>query len=514
MTSLDQSRSAFRFAQLSCRCPDSAAGCWLTGPLARWGDARGIGIAGDGMDRTGRAGFRVGVLVAASSMLAVPLVALATNPAAAALTSRTLTGTGDLVLRADNNATTVGVGYWDQVIRVAVAGGPMTEYPRAQVRRVLFYGGSGNDEINAASLEIPVVANGGGGDDVLLGGSGADQLIGGAGGDTLRGNGGDDTLIAIDNGTTDTVIGGSGRDAIWTDVTGNRSDTVTDLAAEDMDNAISAFANAGADRTLDGDAIADPGTTGGRGYASFAGGALFPVGGPTGRDPRQGGLSDCKTMSALSAIPANTASGRAWPVRGRVADFGDGTYGVRLADTFYRIDPDFPVGRGGAIAYAKLTTTGALWPALVEKALAYFESPAGAPSYAALNSGGSVRVFSAFGSADTGSPKIKSFASSANDLGSKLFAKWNAYQNVTISLSGGHTTRLVDRHAYTLWQVKRNRAGRVTAVVLRNPWGTDTGNRRPGYTDAHPNDGIVTVTPAQIYAGKAGGRVNWGSRIL
>lgn len=466
------------------------------------------------MDRMAGRAVRLGATLAAAAMVAATIIGLAAGPASAALSSRTLTNSGDLVLRADNTPTTVGVGYWDQVIRVAVSGGPMTEYPRAQVRRVLFYGGSGDDEINAASLQIPVVATGGGGDDVILGGSGDDQLVGGAGADTLRGNAGDDTLIAIDNGTTDTVIGGAGRDAIWSDVTGNRRDTVTDLAAEDMDNAVTAFANAGADRTLNGDAIPDPATTAGRGYASFAGGPLFPTGGPSGRDPRQGGLSDCKTISALSAIPSNTASGKAWPVRGRIADLGDGTYGIRLANSFYRIDPDFPVGRRGSIAYAKLTTSGALWPALAEKALAYFESPGGAPSYAALNSGGSVQVFSAFGSADTGSPKIKSFASSASDLGTKLYAKWNAYQNVTISLSGGHTTGLVDRHAYTLWQVKRNRAGRVTQVVLRNPWGTDTGSRKPGYSDAHPNDGIVTVKPAQIYAGKAGGRVSWGSRII
>lgn len=456
---------------------------------------------------------RIWQALVVAATLAIPPTLLAVESAHAALSSRTLTPAGDLVLVADGAATSVGVGYWDDVVRVAVSGGAITEYPVGQVRRVIFQGGSGDDNFNAAGMLVPVIASGSGGNDTLLSGSASDVLNGGPGADTVRGNDGDDTLVLVDNGVSDTAIGGTGRDAIWTDVTGGQRDTVQDLTGEDMNNAIARFANRGADRTLNGDSVPDPTTTGGRNYASFAGNPLFPATGPSGRDPRQGSLSDCKTISALSAVPHNTPSGNAWPIRSRMADFGDGTFGIRLDTDFYRLDADLPVASNGRPAYAKLAADDSLWVALAEKAMAYKMAPAGAPAYSVLNSSGSHRVFAAYGSGATGTPLIKNFASSARQLGSKLFTKWNTFENVTITLSGGHTTRLVDRHAYTVWQVNRNGAGRVTTLVLRNPWGTDTGNRNPGYVDANPSDGIVTVTPAQVYAGKAGGRVNWGTRI-
>lgn len=455
--------------------------------------------------------------VAVGMAVVAPAISLVASPAQAALFSRALEANGDLVLRADNVGTSVGVGYWDDRIRVAQASGATTEYPTNQVRRVVFHGGSGNDSLNAASMTIPVVAYGNGGNDTLIGGSVADYLNGGPGSDTLRGNGGDDTIVAIDNGTSDTVIAGSGRDAIWTDVSGGNRDGVSDLAAEDLNNAVSSFFN-GADRTLNGDAIADPTTTGGRAYARFPGRPLFGNSGPSGRDVRQGALSDCKTMSALSALPHNTVSGSAWPVRSRIVDFGDSTFGVRLGNRYVRIDADLPVNNvaNGAIpanvAYGGLGPNESLWVALAEKAMAYDQSPVGAPDYASLNSSGSHDVFAAFGSSSTGTPLINNFASSATDLGNKLYQRWNSYQNVTISLVGGHTTGLPGGHAYTVWEVQRNAAGTVTALVLRNPWGTDTGSGNPGYVDANPNDGIVTVTPAQVWSGN-GSRINWGTRI-
>ncbi len=469
------------------------------------------------MDRSGKCRGRHWWAAAVGMAIAVPAIGLVANPAQATLSSRALEANGDLVLRADNTETSVGVGYWDDRIRVAVAGGPMTDYPADRVRRLVFHGGSGGDRLDAASLRVPVVAHGNGGNDTILGGSAPDHLNGGTGSDTLRGNGGDDTIIAVDNGTGDTVIGGSGRDAIWTDVTGGNRDRVSDLAGEDMNNAVTSFFN-GADRTLNGDSIVDPATTGGRTYARFSNRPLFGTSGPSGRDVRQGALSNCKTMSALSALPQNTVSGNAWPVRSRMVDFGDGTYGVRLGNRYVRIDADLPVGlpADGAVAdnvsYGQLGPNESLWVALAEKAMAHDRSPAGAPDYASLNSSGSHHVFAAFGSSSTGTPLLNEFASDAADMGNKLYQRWNSYQNVTISLVGAHTTGLPGGHAYTVWQVQRNAAGTVTALVLRNPWGTDVGSGNPGYSDANPGDAIVTVTPAQVWAGQ-GSRINWGTRI-
>ncbi len=73
---------------------------------------------------------------------------------------------------------------------------------------VTFYGGRGDDTLDATAADGPVVAFGGMGDDALTGGAFADRLIGGSGDDVLQGGGGADRLR-----------GGSGDDAfVYTDV--------------------------------------------------------------------------------------------------------------------------------------------------------------------------------------------------------------------------------------------------------------------------------------------------------
>jgi Ca2+-binding RTX toxin-like protein len=65
---------------------------------------------------------------------------------------------------------------------------------------------AGDDVINASGLEadaVPLVADGGDGDDVLLGGQGNDTLAGGAGDDVLLGSPGNDIL---DGGPGDNVV--------------------------------------------------------------------------------------------------------------------------------------------------------------------------------------------------------------------------------------------------------------------------------------------------------------------
>ena len=61
--------------------------------------------------------------------------------------------------------------------------------------RIIFNAGNGNDLLVNDS-DIPVIARGGNGDDLLLGGSDNDVLGGGMGNDLLLGGGGEDLLLA------------------------------------------------------------------------------------------------------------------------------------------------------------------------------------------------------------------------------------------------------------------------------------------------------------------------------
>ena len=117
----------------------------------------------------------------------------------------------------------------------------------------------------------------------------------------------------------------------------NGSYDSANVAADDFDNRVAAFAN-GADRTLNGDDIFDPTAPVGAWYVDQPNRPLFATSGPSGSDIFQGPISDCKVVSSLSAIAHNTPGGDAFPIRRAMADFGDGTFGVRLNGRFYRVD--------------------------------------------------------------------------------------------------------------------------------------------------------------------------------
>lgn len=80
--------------------------------------------------------------------------------------------------------------------------------------RATFFGGDGNDLINAAGApaSLSVTLIGQLGNDTLTGGAGSDVLQGGEGNDALSGSGGDDTLAG--QAGTDTLTGGAGSDAL------------------------------------------------------------------------------------------------------------------------------------------------------------------------------------------------------------------------------------------------------------------------------------------------------------
>lgn len=371
----------------------------------------------------------------------------------------------------------------------------------------IFFGGIGHDTLMGDGGNDALFGDAGhdtllgnDGDDHLLGGDGNDLLNGGAGADQLAGGNGDDVLIAIDDGTTDFVQGNVGRNAYWLDANPAARDGLARPGSHDQVQWVTRFAN-GADRTLDGDSVADPELGPGLVYKRFTG-PLFAPTGPSHTDPRQGDVGDCWLLAALGAIAMDSPI----TLRHNVVDFGDGTYGVRLGKNFYRVDADLPAASPNSTdtAYAALGADRSLWVAIVEKAYAHYRTANGITnSYTALNGGWSIEVNRAFGAVAARDQSIGGYPSAAA-LAAAMYNAWSSYKAVTI----GFTTTapnapLINAHMYQVLSFVKNPAGQITAVKLRNPWGRDGLD-----TDSNPHDGLVTVSINALYACR--GRVNWG----
>ena len=398
-------------------------------------------------------------------------------------------------------------------------------------------GGSGNDTIHGGADADSIL--GGAGLDTLHGDAGNDTLNGGDAIDTLFGGEGDDWLVAIDDFGFDQLTGDSGRDIFWRDlVSGGTGDLLQDFSAvDDFDNAVAAFAT-GMDRTLNGDRQAGPAFPAGLRTADFSANPLFSSNGPRGSDINQGIVSDCKVVSSLAALARDTGPGGAWAIRRAMVDFGDGTYGLNLGGNFYRVDGVLPLAPNSSSVpnYARLGPENCIWVSIAEKGIAFADQRnPGQPNYADLGSTGADEVLTLFGSASTGVPFL--FLRNANGgyasaaaLGADILSRFSGpnpqYLTVSFSDSVDETFRpngqrlapgtlgrkFVVNHAYTVWNVVTDGAGRLIAVVLRNPWGTDKGNFAVTYSDANPNDALVRVTLAELYSSK--GRLNWGTRVV
>jgi uncharacterized delta-60 repeat protein len=98
--------------------------------------------------------------------------------------------------------------------------------------RIEISGAGGDDLIDASSSLVPVVADGGDGNDSILGGAGADSLVGGNGRDSLFGGRGDDTLLG-GNGN-DYLNGGPGKDHLFGEA-GNDQLFAFDLQVDVLD---------------------------------------------------------------------------------------------------------------------------------------------------------------------------------------------------------------------------------------------------------------------------------------
>lgn len=90
-----------------------------------------------------------------------------------------------------------------------------------QIYRIEVYGAAGRDTLVADGLAIPVMIDGGDGNDRIRGGAQNDILLGGAGDDNIAGGGGDDIVtggagadVLQGEGGRNLVIGGDGRDQL------------------------------------------------------------------------------------------------------------------------------------------------------------------------------------------------------------------------------------------------------------------------------------------------------------
>jgi hypothetical protein len=436
-----------------------------------------------------------------------------------ALASAVLTGT-TLVVTADDTDTNANVRLNGTTVTVQdVAKNKTFNFAATAVKAVEFRGGAGKDVFASTLAAVPLKASGGAGNDTLTGnaaadwfdgGAGNDTLVGGAGADWLRGGAGtdrldagdgDDTLISLDGAGGDTILVGGGKDAVWVDAVKTSAlvaqDTVTGAAADDRVQLVDRFAN-GADRTLDGDRIADP-TTKGHAYKAFATNPLFSAAGPAVADVRQGQLGDCWLLSGLAAVAQDNPTA----LRQNMVDFGDGTFGVRYGANFYRVDNDLPVlsAAGSTPAYAALGAGGSMWVAVAEKAFTHYRS--GKNTYASIEGGWGMEVNRAFNSTTTGSRMLNQYANAAA-LAAELAARLANKEAVTIGfLTVPAGTPIIGYHMYTLTGVVKNAAGQITGITVRNPWGVDGAGK-----DANPNDGLVTLTPDQVF--RSTGAVNWG----
>ena len=193
------------------------------------------------------------------------------------------------------------------------------------------------------------------GRDILRGSDGNDYLNGGLDVDILTGGNEIDTVIAVDGYKSSTPT----LDPIQQDV-------VRWSSYRDHDTVWIDAATTAAHGTFNCDVV---GTQNGK--------YTVGPGDPTASNVVQGDLGNCALAAGLAPPFFVNYSDSPWGpaallVRRRVVDFADGTYGVQLGDSVYRVDADLPSG-GNRPAFARgrfFDGTLCLWPSIIEKSFA------------------------------------------------------------------------------------------------------------------------------------------------
>jgi len=397
-----------------------------------------------------------------------------------------------------------------------------TSHP-ANARLVRFIGGSGTDIFIGEAGPVSMQAGSGNdtltapsGNDTLIGGSGTDYIMGGTGNDSLAAgtgnsylNGGtgiativagigNDTIVAMNGQASDTVVTGIGTSVIWVDSINGVTDTIIGPTTGDTVQAVAQFANPGATNVLNGGTFTEPKLLPGNAYEAFTNHPLFASGGPTVADVKQyinpagggvGGtgtnLDDSWLLAGLAAIAQEDPT----VIEQNVVYFGDGTYGVKLGNEYFRVDDRLPVNVAGETftAYASVGLQGSLWVPIVEKAFAYYATFAGVPAYSnliAANGGVTPDVYVAFGATDSGSEALSGVGGFTNaaDLGQTIAGFLNNNFSTAVGLttvvtgtaaSTGAAVTLTANREYTVLSYTAGPNG-VTNVVLRDPDGTNS----------------------------------------
>jgi hypothetical protein len=382
-------------------------------------------------------------------------------------------------------------------------------------------GGFGNDNLqggaNADTIHGDVgddAIHGHTGDDVLYGDADADKLFGGDGMDILHGGIGNDSLVSIDNTTSDALFGEAGLDSFWADEITSPvifADGMPDISPEESGtnvHRVRRFVN-GADRTLNGDAIADPRDE--TNYGSFRMNPLFASTGPSENDVNQGSIGDCWLLAPLAGIARADQNA----IHQIIADMGDGTYAVRLGGNYYRVDADLPVLDFVSmnLEYARVGQENCIWVPLVEKAYAHFRT--GANTYASLDRGWETEALRGLNATDihqrfvgTDRDDLDEGRTYLRSLLGTLESRMATGTVVTVAfMSIEFMCPCENEHAYTLVAVNRDDVGRIVSVTLRNPWGYD-GGPEDVPDDSDPSDGLVTVTIGQMLHSDT--YVSWG----
>jgi hypothetical protein len=380
------------------------------------------------------------------------------------------------------------------------------DFLRGGAGKNTIHGGNGNDSIY-----------GGAGADTLYGDGGADYLNGFGGKNTLYGNAGADTFVCINNSVSDILYGGDGNDSFWVDrtlviATPTRSpfsytDQVADLSSFEQTynyHPIVSFAN-GADKTLDGERIADP--TGANNYHQFSNHPLFASSGPSQFDVYQGALGDCWLLATLGSSAQTDQNS----IRQTVVDLGDETYAVELGGKYFRVDDDLPMRTSTSTTpcEAGFGREGCIWTPIVEKAYAFYRPNHGGfstGSYSVLNGGFPKEAFEAIGCSGFVSKSFTGGVGALNHIASEL----HLGKAVTVVIKTPSTSSLVGNHVYMVESVNYAMIGHrriAVSVVLRNPWGHDNkdfvNNTWASY-DGN-DDGMVTISANDLAASMWGG---------
>lgn len=394
----------------------------------------------------------------------------------------------------------------------------LTAYPE-----LVITGTPGDDTINVTQSGNTFTINNNGGAEMITGSFGALAIHAGSGGSTITVNpsvkidtfvyggagkdiinndatgstaGAYNTVVTIGGGS-DTVSGNGVSTYFWVDSSDTVNATVADIAGGRVQTVSAFYQPWSTDPNnanyvplqLLGQNLKDPTDSGVE--QTVPGTSLWGAG-PALNDVRQGQLGDCFLMASLDSL-AFSEPARLYQI---AVDLGDGTYAVRFVRSgvvsYVRVDADL------SSLQAAVSSSGGMWVPVIEKAYAYYRT--GANTYASLDTGWMYATLQDLGCAAS-NILIPSPASETAQTDSALAATIESGLAAGHGLSIGTPATILDgapliaSHAYAVLGVYYDSAAASWEIQLRNPWGFDgAGN------DGNPNDGIVTISFAQLTA--------------